>query len=62
MNTENVKSFVSYRYEKIAWLAVRPAIMGYQAPNPISGTYFNYDGNVQQLTNVSGKCTNTKNG
>ena len=53
-----MKSFISFRYDKIDWSSYRPAIMGIQAF--LSGYYFNYPSNVFQLANVIGHGTSNK--
>ena len=55
MDTVNMKSFISFRYDKIDWSSYRPAIMGIQAF--LSGYYFNYPSNTFQLANVIGHGT-----
>ena len=55
MDTNNMKSFVSFRYEDIKWNSIRPAMMGIQAIK--SNIAYNYLGKVYDLDKVSGNGT-----
>lgn len=50
MDTKSMKSFVSFRYDEIAWSNIRPAMMGIQAAK--SNFSYNYPSNVFQLDGI----------